>query len=491
MKILFVASEVVPILKVGGIADVVSSLSGEIKKAGHDVRIVIPYYQEIEEKEVEILKEFSETEVKIGKDTQKIKIFETRIREGIPVYLVKNEKYISGGGVYLPAEDFSSITRFLFFSKAVLEVPKVINWTPDIIHSHDWQTGLIALLLKLKISAQAEKIKVLFTIHNLLMQGRWKHEQVLEFLNLKKDAWPTLEEKVVGSYGDDFNVMQQAILNADLITTVSPSYAREIGTKPYFARGLQKEIQARRDGLYGILNGIDTKTYNPLTDPFIKFHYSERTLGKKLLNKIELQKKCHFTLSKNIPLFGLVSRLDVQKGIDLVWQALDEIVAGGAQVVMLGLGQLEYEKLLYRAAKKYPQNIASFIRFDAKLAQEIYAGSDLFLMPSRFEPCGLCQLIAMRYGTIPIVRATGGLKDTVKIVKLRRGFFGQKRIEGTGFVFSGFNINKFKKIIGMALALYRKRGLWKKLQASAISQDFSWTRSAQKYLELYKKLLIT
>ncbi|MCH7759133.1 glycogen synthase [Patescibacteria group bacterium] len=486
MKILFAASEVDPIIKVGGIADVIGSLGKEIKNAGHDIRIVIPFYQVLKKKKLDSLKNLGSFKVKIDRKIETVNIFQTELDRKIPVYLLEHEKYLSQGKVYLDSNDFSSVARFLFFSVSVLKIFKTINWQPDIIHAHDWQTGLIPVLAKLKKS----DFKILFTIHNLLIQGSWNHKQVLKFLGLKGDETPTLKEKISGAYGDDFNLMQQAILNADIITTVSPSYAQEIKTKDYYARGLQAIIQKRKNDIHGVLNGIDVNIFNPETDSFIKKHYSIKSLENKTVNKLALQKQIGLKQEATIPLLGLISRLDVQKGIDLISQTIDQIVSLGCQVVFLGTGVKKYEEMLIQASQKYPDQVVTYLKFDSKLAQQIYAGVDIFLMPSRFEPCGLSQLIAMRYGTIPIVRATGGLKDTVENFKIEQGLFGfNKKIKGTGFTFDQFNQQEFIKTIKKSLEIYADKKFWRQLQINAMGQDFSWQQSAKEYLKLYKQLL--
>ncbi|MCH7759650.1 glycogen synthase, partial [Patescibacteria group bacterium] len=432
------------------------------------------------------LKNLGSFKVKIDQNIETVNIFKTELDGKIPVYLLEHEKYLSQGKVYLDSNDFASIARFLFFSVSVLKIFKVINWQPDIIHAHDWQTGLIPVLAKL----EKFDFKTLFTIHNLLIQGSWNYKRVLKFLGLKGDETPTLKEKISGAYGDDFNIMQQAILNADLITTVSPSYAQEIKTKDYYARGLQTIIKKRKNDIHGVLNGIDVNIFNPETDSLIKKHYSIKSLENKTVNKLALQKKIGFKQEANIPLLGLVSRLDIQKGIDLISQTVDQIVSLGCQIVFLGTGVKKYEEMLVQASQKYPDQVVTYLEFDPKLAQQIYAGVDIFLMPSRFEPCGLSQLIAMRYGTIPIVRATGGLKDTVENFKIKKGLFGFKqKIKGTGFTFDQFNHQAFIKTIKKALEIYANKKFWRQLQINAMGQDFSWQQSAKKYLKLYKQLI--
>lgn len=482
MKILFVASELNPLIKVGGLADVVGSLVKEIKQFGHDVRIILPFYQSLKEKDLNPLEKIADISIKVQGGDERAAIYQS-VFGNIPLYLVKNDLYISNGDIYLDADKFSSIERFLFFSQAAAELFKTIDWQPDIVHVHDWQTGLIPLLIKIK----QLHIKTVFTIHNLLIQGQWNYNTVLEFLGFNGNEFPSLGENVDGMYGKDFNIVQQAILNADKITTVSPEYAKEIKTEKLYSRGLEKEISKRAKDIHGIINGIDIQAFNPETDSYIKSKYSIKILHKKIENKLYLQKKAGISQDKNIPLIGMVTRLDIQKGIDFIASAVDKIVKLGCQIIFLGTGQEKYENMLRQCAKKYPNQVATYIRFDTKLAQQIYAGADMFLMPSRFEPCGLSQMISMRYGTIPIVRATGGLIDTVKNVTVKKGLFG--RAEGTGFSFDVFDKKKFIATLKRALGIYSKKKLWRQIQINAMKQDFSWEKSAKKYIALYKQLL--
>lgn len=492
MKILFAASEVNPIIKVGGIADVVASLSKEIKKLGHDVRIVIPLYRVLEEKNFSKKASF---EIQINKKRETAEVYQTFLllpdrKKKIIVYLIKNNHYLIEKNVYLNTQMFSYLSRFLFFSKAVTEMFKILNWTPEVIHCHDWHAGAIPLFLKLKNNPEAKKVKTLFTIHNLLTQGYWNYSQVLKFLELKGDEVPFLSEKLPGPYGDNFNVVQQAILNADLINAVSPTYAEEIKINPYYARGLGQTMQKRKKDITGILNGIDTDLFNPQTDQSIKKKYSFKTINLKEINKEELQKEASLERNSRVPLLAMISRLDVQKGIDLVCQLINQILKKGAQIIFLGQGEKKYETILQDLAQRHRGRVAAYVRFDSDLAQRIYAGADIFLMPSRFEPCGLVQLIAMRYGTIPLVRKTGGLADTVEDVKVKRGnVFLKKVVTGTGFVFEKYSSQDFLNGLNRALNLYNQPLLWRQLQKNAMRQDFSWHQSAKKYLRLYKKLL--
>lgn len=496
MKILFVASEVNPILKVGGIADVIGSLTKEIRRAGHDARIAIPFYQVLEKEKFVSLKKVSSFEVRADGKKEAVEIFQTFLpgAKDIPVYLIKNNHYISDKGVYLDLQEFLSLARFLFFSKAVMEMFKAIDWVPDVVHCHDWHAGIIPLVLRMKNSNPDEeskpgRIKTLFTIHNLLTQGCWNYSRTLNFLELKGDEAPSLLEKSPGPYGNNFNVVQQAILNSDLISVVSPTYAQEIKTKTYYARGLKGVIQKRKEDIYGVVNGIDTELFNPETDRFIKENYSVDSLDLKAVNKAVLQEEMGLAKDAGTPLLGMISRLDVQKGVDLVCQAVNQIVKLGGQIIFLGTGERKYETMLEDVAEKNPGRIAVYIKFDSELAQRIYAGADIFLMPSRFEPCGLSQLIAMRYGTIPVVRKTGGLADTVENADFKNIFGFINRVKGTGFVFEKYSLPEFTGSVERAVRAYHRKKVWRRLQKNAMKKDFSWKKSARTYLDLYKKLL--
>jgi len=466
LKILFVASECTPIAKVGGLGDVIGALPKALTELGLDVRIVIPKYRIIDENKYN----FKLIASKIKKKEEFINIYQGFLPDSkVPVYLLENEKYFGENGVYSHISSFDGIERFLFFSETILDIFSYIKWFPQIIHCHDWETAIIPLLLKLK---GEKKIRTLLTIHNLAIQGKWNSQDVFRFLNLKRSGIETLQFR---DKDKDFNILQQGILNADLLNTVSSTYRKEIITKKY-GKGLEIFLRQRKNSLLGILNGIDFVRFNPETDLDIKENYSLINFEKKNRNKIELQKIFKLPEKKNALLFSFIGRLDPQKGIDLVIKIMPNLVKSDCQLVILGKGGEEYEKELQELAKKYPKNISVYIKFDPVLAQKIYAGSDIFLMPSKFEPCGLGQMIAMRYGAIPIVRETGGLADTVIQRK-------------TGFLFKQYNSRALLKIINEALKVYKNKKEWLKIIKRAMKENFSWKMSAKEYLSLYKKLL--
>ena len=508
MKILFIASEVNPLAKVGGLADVAGSLPFALKKLGVDIRIALPKYDLIDEKKYPCQLIARDIKVKIGNQEEKINIFQTELgKEKIPVYLIDHKKYLGEGGVYFEKTafcgSFAEIQRFLFFSLSIFSLIKALNWQPEIIHCNDWHTAFVAPLLKIK--NQKSKIKntspkVLYTIHNLANQGKWNAKEIFDFLGLKGDEIPSLKERQSGLYGEDLNLMQQGILNADFINTVSPTYAKEVLTKSYFGRGLQETLIKRKHNFVGILNGLDTEIFNPEIDSCLKVNYSFKNPELKKENKIYLEKKIGLKVDPRAPLLGLVSRLTFQKGIELVVNGLKKISAEGGstsggkdldfRAIFLGTGEEKYEKDLEKLAEKFPNKIGVEIKYNAKLAQEIYASSDFFLVPSKFEPCGLTQLIALRYGTIPIVRKVGGLADTIKNVRIKKRFLGLSReVKGNGFVLKEYDVDKFVKVLKRAFSFYQDKKLWRQLQRKVMREDYSWEKSAQKYLKLYQRLI--
>jgi starch synthase len=469
MKILVVASECTPIAKVGGLGDVIGSLPKALNQLGCDVRIAIPKYQIIDSKKYKTHLVASHVKVK----EESVNIYESFLPDSrVPVYLLENEKYFGENGVYLAksafVDSFKEIQRFLFFSQSVTEIINFLGWQPQIVHCHDWHTSLIPLLLKLK----NKKIRTLLTVHNLANQGKWPAIEILRFLNFKGNETRSLKE--IDKEGN-LNIFEQGILNADILNTVSKKYSQEIKTKEY-GEGLEQDLIKRQKCLFGIINGIDYERFNPQTDPDIENNYSLRNIFNKTKNKTALQKILKFPVNLDTPLLGIINRLTSQKGVDLVLGIVPDLLKSDCQLIVLGVGEDEYEKKLKELSERYPKNISANIRFDPVLAQKIYAGADIFLMPSKFEPCGLGQMIAMKYGTIPVVRKTGGLSETVHNGK-------------TGFVFTEYNEESLLKSVKEALKLFKDKYGWKKMQKNAMSQDFSWEKSAKEYLKLYEKLV--
>ncbi len=496
LKILFVAGEITPMAKVGGLADVIGALPKALKKFGVDVKIIIPKYGIIDEKKYPLKKIASNIKIPFYNQEELINVYSTFLPETqnqIEIYLIENLKYLSHGEIYFTPDASSSgalneCQRFNFFTKCVADffLNKKINWQPNIFHCHDWHTGFLPLLTK--IQSSDKQIKTLFTIHNLAYQGKYNPKEIFKMFNLKEENWPTLKKRTKNQF-EDLNAVQQAILNADLINTVSPTYSQEILTKE-FGEGLENDLKQRKNAIFGILNGIDTTFFNPATDLNLIKNYglkmsNEQLFENKQENKSYLQKICTFKIDSKIPLIGLISRIADQKGFDLIIKIFDQLMEQNLQFVLLGAGDLKIEKKLAVLALKYSDKFSCNFKFDAKLAQQIYAGSDIFLMPSHFEPCGLGQLIAMRYGTIPIVRKTGGLADTVKNYELRVTGYNL----GIGFVFEKYDANKMLNSINKALKIYKNKKEWKKIIIHDMKQNFSWECSAKKYLKLYQRLL--
>lgn len=476
LKVLHVASELTPIAKAGGLGDVVGALPKELAREFHiEIKIIIPKYKIVDSKTYELIIKDIKIETPNG-TKEKISIWKTFVPETIiPVYLIDAQNIFVGDGVYghkVPGMPMSY--PFLFLSWAALKILKIMDWQPDVIHNHDSLTGMETIWLKKIFNADLfyNKIATVLTIHNLKHQMNFSPAIVNE-LNLKRKDF-----KKMGIKYDKkgFNVLGHSIENADMVNTVSPTYARETLTKKY-GQGLNKILKAKKSNFTGILNGIDYSNFDPRTNEDTPVKYWIDDLDKKVENKIHLQEKFGLTQTADLPLICVVSRLSPQKGLDLIEDVLKDLVDMGAQFVIIGSGPEKIEKIFIKAEKKHPKAIEAEMDFDANLAQTIYAGADMLLMPSRFEPCGLSQIIAMRFGTIPIVRRTGGLADTV-----RDGY--------TGFVFKDYDKNAFLWAIRRAVDLYyNDKKQWRKMQVNAMKKDFSWKSSAKKYIWLYKKAI--
>ncbi len=454
-----------PFAKVGGLADVVGSLPPALLKLKCQVKVIMPLYGVIDAKKYRLKLVQSRIRVRSDNKNYYIRLWKTLLPgTKVEVFFVDHQAHFGKKQVYFG----NNSERYLFFSLAVLESLPHLGFEPDLIHCHDFHTAMITDLIKAN-SDRWGRLKTLYTIHNLNYQGRSDIE-VLATGNLTKNSLASLSQD---ARDGNINFMVQGIVNSDLVNTVSPTYAKEIAT-PTYGAGLDKVIKQHQGKIVGILNGIDTKKFNPEKDPDIKYNYSSRFLKRKLKNKLFLQKKFGLAQDQEVPLIGIITRLCWQKGLDLIDS---ELLSGlEAQIVVLGTGTPEYEKHLKDLQKSHPEKISAKITFDAELAQQIYAGSDIFLMPSRFEPCGLGQMIAMRYGTIPVVRATGGLADTVD--------------NSVGFSFKKLESRNLARVLKQAVKTYRTdRRRWQKLQKSAMTRDFSWDKSGRKYLNLYTDLV--
>jgi starch synthase len=467
MKILFVSSEAAPLAKVGGLADVVGSLPKALRALGQDVRTMLPQYDCIDTSRFPITRVISDFELDISGATRSVDVNLTQ-NGGVPVYLLENSQYFGTKEVYS-----NDLERFFFFSRAVFELLPELDWQPDIIHCHDWLTALVIMWLKKAGYPYAS----VFTIHNLAYQGVFD-EAFARRYGLDKE------------WQNDFPAplaprcfMSQAILRADMVTAVSETYSREI-TTPEFGFGLDALLRYRgtRGELTGILNGIDYDAWNPATDEYLPVKFNPASLKNRVFNKIALQRVAGLPVNSDIPLIGLVQRMDEQKGIDILVQAIDRIIGEtGVQLVILGRGRDNYEGILRQVAARYPQRAAVFIAFEEPLAHLIYGGCDMFLMPSRFEPCGLGQMIAMRYAALPIVRHTGGLVDSV----LK---FSPDLTEGNGFIFHDYTAEALLKAVKEAAAAFQNKNMWNSAVERIMQMDFSWQSSAGVYESLYRKL---
>lgn len=475
LKVLFVASEAVPFSKTGGLADVAYALPKALRNLEVDARIMISknfnLMPEIEEK-LELLTHF---EVEVGWRKQYVGI-ETVEYEGIPYYFVDNEYYFKRNNLYGYYDDGE---RYSYFSKAVLESIKYIDFIPDIIHVNDWHTGIIPLLLQESYGhyEKYKDIKTVLTIHNLKYQGIFGQEVLGDLLNL---GGHYRTDSRIEFYGD-VNYLKGGIHFANAITTVSETYAQEIGYE-FFGERLDGDLRSNSAKLKGIVNGIDYDQYNPKTDPLIYKNYDGRSLKSKKDNKTYIQEKLKLPVQPDVPMIGMVTRIVDMKGFDLIEHVFHEILSQDIQMVVLGTGSTHYENMLKYFASIYPNKLRVLLEFNNQMAHQIYASSDMYLMPSLFEPCGLSQLIAMRYGTIPIVRETGGLKDTV-------GPYNQFTGEGTGFTFKNYNAHEMLFQIQEALKLYYSEAeTWKNMVKRAIKVDSSWKKSAKIYKKLYEGL---
>jgi starch synthase len=467
MKVLFVASECYPFAKTGGLGDVIGSLPKELRKLKIDARIIMPFYQDIPESYKQEATLLREEEVSVSWRKQYAGLLKGEY-DGLPVYFIDNEYYFKRPGLY---GFWDEAERFTFFARAVIELLPYLDFTPDIIHCHDWQTGLVSLYLE-------KRFKTIFTIHNLHYQGTFAQDILDDILGLGEDY---LGEDKIGFF-HNVSFMKAGINYCDYVTTVSKTYAEEIKTA-YYGENLDGLLQEKSSKLSGIVNGIDYKVYNPWQDRHLKARYSPKLLDKKKLNKQALQEACHLA-QKDVPIIAMVTRLVEMKGLDLVTHILEELLQRDIQVVLLGTGEDKYEYFFKNIQKKYAEKVSINLCFNQALSHLIYGGADMFLMPSLIEPCGLSQMIALRYGTIPIVRATGGLKDTVFN-------FDEDTTEGNGFVFENINAHELLFILKKALNLYENQEVWQHLMQNAMTSDCSWRHSAGLYKDLYRKLMLS
>ncbi|MFA6908525.1 MAG: glycogen synthase [Patescibacteria group bacterium] len=474
LRIVSVASEVAPYSKTGGLADVAKGLPKALSNLGHDVSIITPWYsfmktQGLQTEPVNIL-----TSIVVGKKKFAIETRRVPIRHNFYVYFIVIPSLFSNRGRIYGYEDDN--LRFLVFNLAALKVIDLLGLKPHIIHSHDWQAGLIPNYLELrrKQYPSLKNTRTVFTIHNLAFQAGvdwWK-------IDKKHQDDGKGIPNIVPSKLRAINFTKRAIRHADIINTVSVRYAQEILT-PEFGQGLERILQEREEHLYGIINGIDYTVYNPSFDQYIKHKYDWRSSDRKIKNKLLLQKEMGLEQKRDIPMIGVVNRFTEQKGFALIMETIDILLRQPLQIVVVGSGRKDYIQFFRHAARKHPKKIALITPFTEEMASKVYAGSDLFLMPSRYEPCGISQLISMRYGSIPIVHETGGLSDTITNYNPHTG-------KGTGFVFRAYNSGDFLIALGRALETFAHTKSWTHLVMQAMRESYSWELPAKKYLSLYR-----
>jgi starch synthase len=475
LKVLLLSAEAVPFAKTGGLADVAGSLPKAIRALGHDIRVAMPRYGRIDPEKFELQEVLPAFPVPMNKQVEEAAVLQGRIAPDVPVYMIENAKYYDRDGIYMYPDDAE---RFIFFCRSSLEMLGRLEWSPDIIHCHDWHTAIVPNWLKTiyRDDPFFAHTATVYTIHNLAFQGIFGY-RVLEIAGI--DEYGFMYHPEMADLSEVVDLMARGIFFADALNTVSEKYAQEILT-PEFGEKLDPLLRDRRDRLFGILNGIDDEVLNPATDQYIAQNYDVETLEKRVQNKLALQQEAGLRVDAAVPLIGVISRLTDQKGFDILGDVIDHLLDLDLQFVLLGTGDPHYHEVFSRVAQAYSGKAAVFLTFNAELAQKIYAGSDMFLMPSRFEPCGLGQMIAMRYGSVPIVRATGGLADTVQDLHPQTG-------EGNGFSFEPYDRWALFAAIVRAVENYKYRDTWRKLQARGMKADFSWNASAKKYIDLYHR----
>ncbi len=474
LKILFASAEVVPFAKTGGLADVAGALPKVLAAQGHDVRIIMPRYGSIDGAKFGLHTVVEPFSIPHDHDWIQIGIEQSDAIEGVPTYFIRNDYLYNRNSLYGQADDDH---RFVAYSRGIVESITHLNWVPDVIHCNDWHTGIVPVYLKTMYADHPDlrTIGTLYTIHNLAYQGAFP-PAVMELAGLPWElfTWDKLE------FWHQFNFMKSGLIYADTLSTVSETYAAEIQTPEYGER-LDGVMQYRRNDLYGIINGIDYEVWNPQTDALVPARFSADDPAGKQRCKRELQNAMGLPAEPHVPVFGLISRLSSQKGLDLLDKVLPRLLTDQQmQVVVLGTGDQYYHDMLTKLASLHPNRLAVSLKFDNTLAHLIYAGSDAFLMPSHYEPCGLGQMISLAYGTVPVVRATGGLADTVHEFKQETG-------NGNGFSFQSYSPHALRMAIHRALKCYSDPACWAAITQNAFQSDFSWESSAKKYVAVYEK----
>jgi starch synthase len=480
MKIVYVATEATPFVKTGGLADVMGALPYFVAKKENDVCLILPYYKAIRDKWKYELKFVTSTIVTVGWRKQYAGVLQLKHNE-VTVYFIDNEFYF--GSDYIYGYNEYEAERFAFFSRAVLDAVRLLDLKPDVLHVNDWQTSMIPLMLKEQYMYKPEYngyydgIKTVLTIHNLKYQGIFESSVLPDMFSLSSNYASMDKLEFFGK----INFLKSGLIYSDRITTVSKTYKNEI-RDPFFGENLEGVINIRYHDIYGILNGLDDDIYDPVKDKDIYEKYSSSKIEGKKINKARLQRELNLNISDNIPLIGMISRLVASKGYDLVERVLDDIMSFNVQMVILGTGEDRYENFFQYAQNRYPGRISALIKFDDEMARKIYAGSDMFLMPSLFEPCGISQLIALKYGSVPIVRSTGGLNDTVIP-------YNAEKDKGTGFVFQNYNAHEMAHTLYTACELYKDKEKWTKLMIRGMKANFSWKKSAEEYIMVYENLI--
>ena len=476
LNVLMLAAEIVPFVKVGGLADVVGALPKALHALGHDVRLAMPRYKQIDLERFHLTTILENIPVPMGSYQVKVSVCEGTIGDGIPVYMIDAPRYFERENIYGYTDDGE---RFILFCRAVLEAVRALHWSADVVHCNDWHTGIVPNWMHTvyKDDPFFAHTATVYTIHNLAYQGIFGN-RILEVAGVAAQGfvYPQIPE-----LANVVDIMGRGIFFADAVTTVSERYAQEILT-PEFGERLDHMLRTRRNRLFGILNGIDYQQLNPATDHYIQAHFDRYSLNTREKNKRILQEQAHLPVRPDVPLIGMVSRLADQKGFDLIAQIIEPLLAQGIQFVVLGIGEQRYHELFQRLAARFSEQVAIFLTFNAEIAQRIYAGSDMFLMPSRFEPCGLNQLIAMRYGCVPIVRSVGGLADTVQEYDPKTG-------AGNGFTFANYDAWELFAAIVRALEVFRFKDIWQTLQQRGMEADHSWHASAMRYVDVYRDAL--
>ena len=474
LRVLFVASEGVPYVKTGGLADVIGALPRALRRLGHDVRVVLPRYKSIDPQRWGLRTVVANLSVPMDQAVEPAAVLATPPGEEVPVYFIDSEQYLQREKLYGYGDDGE---RFILFCRAALEAVRRLEWAPDIVHCHDWHTAIITNWMKTLYRDDPffAHSATVYTIHNLAYQGIFGY-RILEVAGVAEEGFLYAELPELANVVD---LMGRGIHYADVVSTVSPRYAREILT-PEFGERLDPVLRERKDRLYGILNGIDTQAFDPAADKTLAANYDAFSLERRPANKRALQELAHLPLADRTPLIAIISRLTDQKGFDLFDQVAIPLIEQGVQLVVSGTGDQHYHSMFQRLAARYPQQVSIHLTFSVEMSQKMYAGSDMLLMPSRFEPCGLTQMLAMRYGSIPIVHCTGGLADTVQE-------FDPTHDTGNGFSFPRYDPFHLFAAVMRALEVYQFPQVWQGLMQRAMLADYSWDASAEQYVALYRR----